>query len=93
MFALYPIDFHTRVRMPPTHRKEFIIFEHPYVRKFTLCMRFQFGNSFVNTKVPRKFTLCIRFQLGNSFANTKVEKKNHQRKTNEKPMKTNEQKQ
>ena len=31
MFALYPIDFHTRVRMPPTHRKEFIIFEHPYV--------------------------------------------------------------
>ena len=31
MFALYPIDFHTSVRMPPTHRKEFIIFEHPYV--------------------------------------------------------------
>ena len=26
-----PIDFHTRVRMPPTHGKEFIIFEHPFV--------------------------------------------------------------
>ena len=43
-------------------------------RKFTLCMHFQFGNSFVNTKVPRKFT-CIRFQLGNSFVNTKVPRK------------------
>ena len=38
-------------------------------------MRFQLGNSFVNTKVPRKFTLCIRFQLGNSFVNTKVPRK------------------
>ena len=45
-------------------------------KKFTLCIRFQLGNSFVNTKVPKKFTLCICFQLGNSFANTKVEK-NH----------------
>ena len=45
-------------------------------RKFTLCIRFQVGNSFGNSKVPRKFTLCICFQLGNSFANTKVEK-NH----------------
>ena len=41
-------------------------------RKFTLCIHFQLGNSFVNTKVERKFTLCIRFQLGNSFGNTKV---------------------
>ena len=38
-------------------------------RKFTLCIRFQLGNSFGNTKVPRKFTSCIRFQLGNSFGN------------------------
>ena len=40
-------------------------------------MRFQLGNSFVNTKVPRKFTLCMRFQLGNSFVNTKSSKKVH----------------
>ena len=38
-------------------------------RKFTLCIRFQVGNSFGNTKVPREFTSCIRFQLGNSFGN------------------------
>ena len=41
-------------------------------RKFTLCIHFQLGNPFVNTKVDRKFTLCIRFQLGILFANTKV---------------------
>ena len=45
----------------------------PKVRKkFTLCIRFQLSNSFVNTKVPKK---CIRFQLGNSFGNTKVPRK------------------
>ena len=99
-----------------------------FPKKFTLCICFQVGNSFVNTKVPRKFTLCIRFQLGNSFVNTKVQKKvhfmysfsvwqfiweclgilirqfsisfrclffkhEHQRKTPEEPMKTDEQKQ
>ena len=41
-------------------------------RKFTFCIRFQLGNSFVNAKVERTFTLCIRFQLGNSFVNAKV---------------------
>ena len=44
-------------------------------KKFTLCIRFQLSNSFVNTKVPRKFTFCIRFQVGNSFVNTKVPRK------------------
>ena len=44
-------------------------------RKFPLCIRFQLGNSFGNTKVERKFTLCIRFQLGNSFVNTTVPRK------------------
>ena len=41
-------------------------------RTFTLCIHFQLGNPFVNTKVDGKFTLCIRFQLGILFGNTKV---------------------
>ena len=48
-----------------------------FFRFFPLCVRFQLGNLFVNTKVfsvffYRFFPLCIRFQLGSSFANTKV---------------------
>ena len=42
--------------------------------KFTLCIRFQLGNSGANTKVPRKFTACFRCQLGISFVNSKGSK-------------------
>ena len=30
-------------------------------KKFTLCIRFQLGNSFVNTKIPRKFPFLYSF--------------------------------
>ena len=42
-----------------------------------LCVRFQLGNSFGNTKMKREVYLYIHFQLGNSFGNIKVKRDIH----------------
>jgi hypothetical protein len=36
-------------------------------RKFPLCIRFQLGSSFGNTKVERKFPLCMYSFLTRQF--------------------------